>query len=125
MIPKITKSLALLIDHTNSTWEKYHPLHLYMKKGKGWEKINMRRYFLSGDSREDNAIQPLMTSLHQFEENIILLETLADIKRTDTGQNKHKFCMRFSSNIMSGGTTPYVKDTNSSLEILLIITMNF
>jgi hypothetical protein len=26
---------------------------------------------------------------------------------------------------MSGGTTPYVKDTNSSLEILLIITMNF
>ncbi len=37
---------------------------------------------------------PLMTSLHQFEENIILLETLADINRTDTGQNKHKFCIR-------------------------------
>ena len=98
---------------------------IYERQGKGWDKINMRRYFLTGDSREDSAIQPLMTSSHQFEENIILLETLADIKRTDPGQNKHKFCMRFSSNIMSGGTTPYVKDTNSSLEILLIITMNF
>ena len=54
----------------------------------------MRRYFLSGDSREDNAIQPLMTSLHQFEENIILLETLTNIKRTDTGKNQHKFHMR-------------------------------
>ncbi len=60
---------------------------IYEKQGKGWDKINTRRFFLMGDSREDNAIQPHMTSLHQFEENIILLETLADIKRTDTGQN--------------------------------------
>ena len=51
-------------------------------------------FFSTGDSREDNAIQPNMTSSHQFEENIILLETLADIKRTDTRQKTHKFCMR-------------------------------
>ena len=61
---------------------------------------------MTGDYREDNAIQPHMTSSHQFEENIILLETLADIKRTDTGQNKHKFRMRcFFKNYERGNNT--------------------
>jgi len=67
---------------------------IYDKKGKGWEKINRRRFFLTGDSREDNAIPSNMTSSHQFEENLILLETLAEIKRTDTGKKTHKFRMR-------------------------------
>ncbi len=57
---------------------------IYEKKGSGWENINMRRYFLSGDAREDNPIQPVMISLHQFDENIIVLETMANIK------NRHR-----------------------------------
>ncbi len=79
---------------------------IYDKKGKGWEKKNPRRYFLSGDSREDNAIQPPITLSHQFEENIILLETLAIIKRTDTGKNQLKFRMRcFFKNYERGNNT--------------------
>ena len=64
---------------------------IYEKQGKGWDKINTRRFFFMGDYREDNAIQPHMTSSHQFEENIILLETLADIKRIDTRQKDINF----------------------------------
>ncbi len=65
---------------------------------------------MTGDSREDNAIQPQMTSLHQFEENIILLETLADIKRTDTGQKRRKFRMRCSfKNYERGNNTIHLR----------------
>ena len=67
---------------------------IYDKKGSGWGTINTRRYFLLGDAREDNAIQPVMTSSHQFEENIIELETMADIKKTETGKNQCKFRIR-------------------------------
>ncbi len=58
---------------------------IYDKKDSGWENINPRRYFLSRDAREDNANQPVMTSSHQFEENIIVLETMANIKK-----NRHR-----------------------------------
>ena len=40
---------------------------IYDKKGSGWGTINTRRCFLSGDAHEDNVIQPVMTSSHQFE----------------------------------------------------------
>ena len=67
---------------------------IYDKIGEGWEKINTKKYFTSGDIREDDAKQSVMTTSHQFEENIIILQTLAQIKKISTGKNLRKFRLR-------------------------------
>jgi hypothetical protein len=54
---------------------------IYDKKGNGWDNVDKKNFFQSGDPREDNATQPLMTTSHQFEENIIILETMTHIKK--------------------------------------------
>jgi hypothetical protein len=63
---------------------------IYDKKGNGWDNVNTQKYFRSGDQCEDNATQPLMTTSHQFEENIILLETMAHITLGRTMENDGK-----------------------------------
>jgi len=67
---------------------------IYDKQGEGWDKINMKKYYRSGDIREDEAKQRLMTTSHQYDENIIILQTLAQVKKISTGKNLRKFCLR-------------------------------
>ncbi len=67
---------------------------IYDKKGNGWDKVNKRKFVQSGDPREDNATQPLMTTSHQFEENIIILETMAYIKKIISGKKLKNFRIR-------------------------------
>ena len=79
---------------------------IYDKIGEGWEKINRKKYFTSGDIREDEAKQSVMTTSHQFEENIIILQTLAQIKKISTGKNLRKFRLRcFVKNFERGNDT--------------------
>jgi len=67
---------------------------IYDRKGENWDKVNPRLYFRSGDPREDNAIQSTMTTSHQYEENIIILQTISQIKKIPTGKNLRKFKLR-------------------------------
>ena len=79
---------------------------IYDKIGEGWEKINRKKYFRSGDVREDEAKQRVMTTSHQFEENIIILQTLAQIKKISTGKNLRKFRLRcYVKNFERGNDT--------------------
>ena len=72
----------------------------------GWGKINRNKYFRSGDIREDEAKQSVMTTSHQFEENIIILQTLAQIKKISTGKNLRKFRLRcYVKNYKRGNDT--------------------
>ena len=79
---------------------------IYEKRGEGWDKINMKIYFRSGDIREDEAKQREMTTSHQYEENIIIMQTLAQIKKISTGKNRRKFRLRcYLKNFERGNDT--------------------
>ena len=67
---------------------------IYDKKGDHWDRVDPKRYFRSGDPRCDNARQSSMTTSHQYEENIIILQTMSQIKKIITGQNLRKFKIR-------------------------------
>jgi hypothetical protein len=72
-------------------------LTIYDNQGKGQNPGNMRQYFWSKNQREDTSQQlPLMmTTSHQFEENLILLCTMSEIKKVETKKNSsRKFCIR-------------------------------
>ena len=75
---------------------------IYDKIGEGWEKINRKKYFRSGDVREDEAKQRVMITYHLFEENIIILQTLAQIKKISLG-NFRLLC--FVKNFERGNDT--------------------
>jgi hypothetical protein len=79
---------------------------IYDKKGKGWINVDKQNFFLSGDPCDNNATQPLMTTSHQFEENVIILETMSHIKKNISGKNMKKFCVRcYHKNYQRGNET--------------------
>ncbi len=51
-------------------------LTIYDNKGDSWSTVNHRKYFWSDNPRNDNQVQPLMITLHQYKENMILLSTM-------------------------------------------------
>jgi hypothetical protein len=70
---------------------------IYDTKGKGWNKVtNIKRYFCSDNSREDNIAQAPITISQQYKENLILLMTVIEIKKIVLGKNMQKFQMRCS-----------------------------
>ncbi len=55
---------------------------IYDTKGEGWSKVpNIERYFHSDNLRDDNIAQAPITTSHQYEENLILLMTVFEIKK--------------------------------------------
>jgi hypothetical protein len=68
---------------------------IYDTKGDGWSKVpNIERYFYSDNPRDDNITLALITTSHQYKENLILLMTLCEIKKIVLGKNTQKFQMR-------------------------------
>jgi hypothetical protein len=73
---------------------------IYITKGEGWNKVpNIERYFCSDNPRDDNIAQAPTTTSHQYEENLILLMTVFEIKKIILGKNMQKFWMRYSISI--------------------------
>jgi hypothetical protein len=70
-------------------------LTVYDNQGEGWSAVNTKRYFWSEDPWEDTSQQqPLITTLHQFEENLILLCTMHEIKKVDPKKHSCRlFCI--------------------------------
>ncbi len=61
---------------------------IYDTKGEGWNKVsNIERYFCSDNPRDDNIAQSPITTSHQYEENLILLITVFEIKKIVLGEN--------------------------------------
>ncbi len=48
-------------------------LTIYGNTGDSWSTVNHCNYFWSDNPRNDDQIQPLMITLHQYKENMILL----------------------------------------------------
>jgi hypothetical protein len=69
-------------------------LTIYDNKGDGWSTFNHRKYFWSDNPRDDDQVQPLMTTLHQYEENMILLSTMYEIKKIVLKKNHRKFWIK-------------------------------
>ncbi len=70
---------------------------IYDTKGEGWNKVpKIERYFRLDNPHDDNIAQAPITTSHQYEENLILLMTLFEIKKIILGKNMQKFQMRCS-----------------------------
>jgi hypothetical protein len=70
---------------------------MYDTKGKEWNEVpNIERYFRLDNPRDDNIAQAPITTSHQYEENLILLMTIFEIKKIILGKNMQKFQMRCS-----------------------------
>ncbi len=70
---------------------------IYDTKGEGWNTVpNIERYFRSNNTHDDNIAQSPITTSHQYKENLILLMTVFEIKKTVLGKNVQKFRMRCS-----------------------------
>jgi hypothetical protein len=85
---------------------------IYDTKGEGWSKVpNIERYFRSDNPCDDNiALAPITTS-HQYEENLILLMTVCEIKKIVLGKNMQKFWMRcFMKNYEQGNSAIHKRD---------------
>jgi hypothetical protein len=68
---------------------------IYDTKSEGWSKVpNIERYFRSDNPRDDNIAQAPITTSHQYEENLILLMTVCEIKEIVLRRNMQKFWMR-------------------------------
>jgi hypothetical protein len=68
---------------------------IYDTKGEGWSKVpNIERYLHSDNPRDDNIAQAPITTSHQYEENLIILMTVFEIKKFVLGKNMQKFRMR-------------------------------
>jgi hypothetical protein len=64
-------------------------------KVEGWSKVpNIERYFCSDNPRDDNTAQAPITTSHQYEENLIILMTVFEIKKFVLGKNMQKIQMR-------------------------------
>jgi hypothetical protein len=77
---------------------------IYDTKGEGWSKVpNIERYFCSDNPRDDNIALALITTSHQYEENLLLLMTMCEIRKNILGKNMQKFRMRcFMKNYEQG-----------------------
>jgi hypothetical protein len=51
-------------------------LTIYDNKGDGWSTVNHWQYFQSDNPHNEDQVQPLMTIMHQYKENIILLSLM-------------------------------------------------
>ncbi len=69
-------------------------LTIYDNKGDSWSTVNHRKYFWSDNPRDDDHVQPLMTTLHQYEENMILLSTMYKIMKIVPKKNRRKFWIK-------------------------------
>jgi hypothetical protein len=69
-------------------------LTIYYNKGDGWSTVIHWKYFWSENPRDDNQVQPLMTTLHQYKENMILLSTMYDIRKIVPTKNCRKFWIK-------------------------------
>jgi hypothetical protein len=70
---------------------------IYDTKGDGWNKVpNIERYFHLDNPRDDNIAQTPINTSHQYEENLILLMTVFEIKKIILGKDMQKFQMRCS-----------------------------
>jgi hypothetical protein len=68
---------------------------IYDTKGEGRSKVpNIERYFRSDNLLDDNIALPPITTSHQYEENLILLMTVCEIRKIILGKNMQKFRMR-------------------------------
>jgi hypothetical protein len=77
---------------------------IYDTKGEWWSKVpNIERYFCSDNPWDDNIAQAPITTSHQYEENLILLMTVFEIKKLVLGKNMQKIRMRcFMKNYEQG-----------------------
>jgi hypothetical protein len=51
-------------------------LTIYDNKGDGWSTVYHWKYIWSNNPCDNNQVQPLMTTSHQYEENMILLSIM-------------------------------------------------
>ncbi len=106
---------------------------IYDTQGKGWNSVNTKRYFrLENPWEETRQQEQLMTTLHQFKENLILLCTMYEIKKVDT--KKHSgitFCIRGFLKIMIDETRQFERGikhcskTTSTIIMISRLVMNF
>ncbi len=69
-------------------------LTIYDNKGDSWSTVNPWKYFWSDNPCTDNQVQPLLTMLHQYKENIILLSIMYEIKKIVQKKNRGKFWIK-------------------------------
>ncbi len=69
-------------------------LTIYDNKGDGWSTVNHWKYFWSDNPHDDDQVQPLMTMLHQYKENMILPSTMYKIKKIVPKKNRRKFWIK-------------------------------
>jgi hypothetical protein len=69
-------------------------LTIYDNNGDGWSGVNHWKYFWSNNPRNDDQVQPLMTTSHQYKENMILLSTMYKIKKIVPKKSRRKFWMK-------------------------------
>ncbi len=65
-------------------------LTIYDNKGDGWSTVNHWKYFWLDNPCNDNQVQQLMTTSNQYEENMILLSTMYEIKKILPEMNHRK-----------------------------------
>ncbi len=64
---------------------------IYDTKGEEWSKVpNIEKYFRSDNQCDDNIAQAPITTSHQYEENLILMMTVFEIKKIVLGKNMQK-----------------------------------
>ncbi len=66
-------------------------LTIYDNKGDGWSTINRWKYFWLENPRNDNQVQPLMTTLHQYKENMIILSTCTRLRKLSQRRTVENF----------------------------------
>jgi hypothetical protein len=69
-------------------------LTIYDNKGDGWSTVNHWKYFWSDNPHNDDQVQPLMTMLHQYKENMFLLSTMYKIKKIVPTKNCRQFWIK-------------------------------
>ncbi len=98
---------------------------IYDTKGEGWSKVpNIKRYFRSDNSCDDNIAQAPITTSHQYEENLILLMTVCEIEKIVLGNNMQKFRMRCFMKNYERGNNAIAKGTQLCSKTRKIITIH-
>jgi hypothetical protein len=100
-------------------------LTIYDNKGDGWSTVNHRKYVWSDNLRYDDQVQPLMTTLHQYEENMILLSTMYKIKKIVPKKNRRKFWIKCFMKNYKRGNDALRKRHKTLFKDTLIINMTF
>jgi hypothetical protein len=96
-----------------------------IEKGEGWNRVpNIERYFHSDNPHDDNIAQLPITTSHQYEENLILLMTVFEIKKIILGKNMQKIWMRCSMRNYEQCKMLYAKGTQLCSKTRKIITIH-